>query len=275
MEIEHKKENSDFRITVLGARGSVPVEGKNFEIYGGATSCFRVQAGNEEIYLDAGSGIVNAKSEKNSRITILLTHLHLDHIVGLPFFSTLGETGRSIDIYADKRAGLMSKDAVDRLISPPFWPIKIKDYPAKVEIHNLPDKKFFIGDVAVETMEGTHPNGSTIYKLSYRGKSIVYATDFEHIPKEKCEVLTKFAADCDLLLYDAQYTEEEYKRCQGFGHSTASNGLKVAEKAGVSKLMLVHHAPWRTDKELSEMEKEFAWNNKNIMFAKIGDEIFL
>lgn len=255
-----------FKMTVLGTRGSVPMEGKDFEIYGGATSCYKIRAGNEEIYLDAGSGIVNALPEKNSRITILLTHMHLDHLIGLPFFIALTEKDRPIDIYAAQRFALMPKEALDRLISNPFWPCKIENYPANVKFHLLP-MKFFIGDVEVDTLEGSHPEGSTVYRLTYRGKSIVHATDFEHNPTA-CAALADFAKGCDLLLYDAQYTAEEYERYRGYGHSTPEEGIKVAAEAQAKKLVFVHHAPFRNDKELAEFEQRYSETS----FAKIGDE---
>ena len=260
------------KLTVLGTRGSVPVEGKDFEIYGGATSCYKVQAGNEEIYLDVGSGIVSALPKPTSNITILLTHMHLDHLVGLPFFIALTQKDRLIDIYAAERVGLKPKDAIDRLISNPFWPCKIEGYPAKVSFHLLP-KKFFIGEVEVDTLEGSHPKGSTIYKLTYQGKSLVHATDFEHNP-EACEALIDFAKGCDLLLYDAQYTADEYERYRGYGHSTPEEGIKVAAEAGAKKLIFVHHAPLRTDEELAKLERTFGLDDK-IMFAKVGDEFLL
>lgn len=261
------------KLTVLGTRGSVPVEGENFSKYGGATSCYKVETGSEEIYLDAGSGIFSAKSAQDTRISILLTHMHLDHLVGLPFFITLTEKGRSIDIYSDEHEGLAPQEAIDRLISPPFWPLTIGDYPANVRFHLQP-KKFFIGDVTIDTMKSTHPNGSTIYRLTRGGKSFVYATDFEHSP-EGCAALAKFSAGCDLLLYDAQYTAEEYERCRGYGHSTPEFGLKVAAEAGVGKLIFVHHAPWRTDAELADMEREIFSRHEGVAFAKIGDEFSL
>ena len=260
---------SKFKLTVLGTRGSVPVEGKAFEIYGGATSCYKVQAGNEEIYLDAGSGIVSSLPAKDSRITILLTHMHLDHLVGLPFFIALTEKDRPIDIYGQERDGLEVKEAIDRLISNPFWPCKIEDYPAKVTFKLLP-KKFFIGDVEVDTLEGSHPKGATIYRLTYLGKSIVHATDFEH-NEEACAALADFAKGCDLLLYDAQYTQEEYERYRGYGHSTPEEGLKVANKADAKKLVFVHHAPLRNDKSLAELERQY----QGATFAKVGDEFQL
>ncbi|MBD3879528.1 MAG: MBL fold metallo-hydrolase [Quinella sp. 1Q5] len=252
-----------FKLTVLGARGSVSVSGKDFSIHGGATSCYRVQAGDEEIYLDAGTGIVNATPLETSRITILLTHLHLDHVIGLPFFAALTHKDRPIDIYACERAGLLPKEAIDRLIDNPFWPAKIETYPAKVTFH-VPPKRFSIGAVEVDTLEGCHPGGSTIYKLMYQGKSIVYATDFEHEPKA-CEALITFAKDCDLLLYDAQYTVAEYTHYKGYGHSTPEEGIKVAELANVKKLLFVHHAPWRTDKNFAQMQQNFARINQEIL----------
>ena len=262
------------KLSVLGARGSVPVEGKNFAIYGGATSCYRLQAENEEIYLDAGSGIVAAVPSPDSHITILSTHMHLDHIIGLPFFVALGNKNRPIDIYAKERSGLTAKAALDRLITPPFWPLKIGEYPASVEFRDLPNKNFSIGAVGVDVMEGTHPQGATIYRLTYAGKSIVYATDFEHSP-EGCAALARFAYGCDLLLYDAQYKADEYNKYRGYGHSTPEAGLEVAAAAQVKKILFVHHAPSRSDAELSDLEREIFNRNKNIAFAKIGDEIFL
>ena len=161
--MDNKSEHgAAFELTVLGARGSMPANGKNFAVYGGATSCYRILAANEEIYLDAGNGIVSAKTEPDTRITILLTHMHLDHIIGLPFFGALSQKNRRIDIYAKNRSGLSVNEALDRLISPPFWPLKVGQYPANVIFHDLPEDTFFLGAVQVEMMEGTHPLGSTI-----------------------------------------------------------------------------------------------------------------
>lgn len=158
------------------------------------------------------------------------------------------------------------------MVSNPFCPCKIEDYPAQVSFNLLP-KKFFIGAVEIDTLEGSHPGGSTIYKLTYQGKSLVYATDFEHNPAA-CESLTNFAKGCDLLLYDAQYTAEEYERCKGYGHSTPEEGIKVAEKAAAKKTLFIHHTPWRTDKEFAQMEQTFGRGNQ-ISFVKINEEIFL
>ena len=272
--LENQIENSDaaFQLTVLGARGSMPVDGKDFAAYGGATSCYRILAGNEEIYLDAGNGILSAAPNPDTRITILLTHMHLDHSIGLPFFVALGQANRCIDIFAKSRSGLSANEAVDRLISPPFWPLKVGQYPANVTFHELPEESFSIGAVEVDVMEGTHPQGATIYRLTHRGKVLVYATDFEHTP-EGCEKLARFAEDCDLLIYDAQYTEEEYPKYRGYGHSTPQVGFDIGTRANAGKILFVHHAPQRTDKQLLAMAQEFAPYADKVIFAKAGDRI--
>lgn len=265
------------RLTVLGMRGSVPVEGANFT-WGGATSCFCVRTATEEIYLDAGSGIVKSRPSADTRLTVLLTHLHLDHVLGLPFFPGLYDRGRHIDIYAFPHSGFTPEAALDRLISPPFWPCGIHDYPARVAIHDLavsatPDK-LQLGDVKIDMREGFHPGGATMYRLTCGGKSLVYATDFEHSPTA-CAALAEFAAGCDLLLYDAQYTETEYEKYKGYGHSTAAEGVKVARRAAAKKLLLVHHAPNRTDEELEQMTTAVRGAEPDVVVARAGAQFWV
>ena len=269
------------KLTVFGARGSMPGEGQNFSVYGGSTSCYRVEAGNEEIYLDAGSGIAGVKPKDDTNISVLLTHMHLDHLIGMPFFSALTQKERIINIYASAREGLTVKAAFDRLVSVPFWPVGLEDYPSNIIFHDLPlpidgrRYQFALGGVTVAMTEGTHPGGSTLFRLTYGGKSMVYATDFEHTPARGQKILIDFARNADLLLYDAQYIEGEYEKFRRYGHSTANAGLKIAKAADVKRIMFVHHAPWRKDEEISELERQISTEHNNAVFAKIGDEIIL
>lgn len=276
MNEDLRNNNPIFRLEILGARGSMPVTGKEYMEYGGATSCYRVRVDDEEIYLDAGSGILKSKPDPNTHITILLTHMHLDHIIGLPFFMALSQKNRIIDIYSRKRSGLGVRDAINRMISPPYWPLKIEDYPAIIKYHDIDgnSSKLKIGNVDIDMMEGTHPGGSTIYRLNHKDKSLVYATDFEHTPKG-CNNLIHFASDCDLLLYDAQYKSEEYEKYKGYGHSTPEAGLNVAKEANSKKLLFIHHSPARSDEELSKMERNLSLPNEYVQFAKAGSEIFI
>lgn len=262
-------EKNTISVTFLGTRGSVPVSGKKYEIFGGATSCVRVLAGEEEIYLDAGSGIVQAEAETDTRISVLFSHLHLDHVQGLPFFPALSQKGRSVYLYADRFEGISGKEVLDRLFSPPIWPCRIWDYPADVTLYPLPDP-FFIGEVKITTMQSNHPGGSVIYRLDYRGKSLVYATDFEHTGDKMQELIT-FSHNADLFVYDGQYTQEEYEKRKGFGHSTASVGRQIASAAGVRQLMITHHDPRHTDEWFLRMQKQDA----AIVFAKDGEERIL
>ena len=276
MSEDLRNNNPIFNLKILGARGSMPVAGKEYMEYGGSTSCYRVRVDDEEIYLDAGSGILKSTPESHTHITILLTHMHLDHIIGLPFFMALSQKNRVIDIYSRKRSGLSAREAINRMISPPYWPLKVENYPANVRYHEIDDNKneFKIGNVDIEMMEGIHPGGSTIYRLNYKGKSLVYATDFEHTP-ESCKDLINFASDCDLLMYDAQYKSEEYEKYKGYGHSTPEAGLNVAKEANSKKLLFIHHSPSRNDEELSEMELNLSLQNEHVQFAKDDSEIFI
>lgn len=262
------------KITTLGTRGSISVEGKAFWEFGGATSCVRIEAGKEEIYLDAGSGIVGAVPKADSNLSILVTHPHLDHMIGLPFFKGMTEKDRLIDIYMKKRNGLGVREVLRYLYTPPLWPVGVFDYPANVRTPNLWDD-FSIGEVQVAVMEGVHPGGVSVYRLTYCDSSVVFATDFEHEDEEKFGELVRFSKDADLLIFDGQYTEEEYGSHKGFGHSTIKRGIGVAKEANVSSLWITHHDPGHTDEILLDLERKAKQLFEEVRFARCGDEVIL
>ncbi|MBR1634620.1 MAG: MBL fold metallo-hydrolase [Lachnospiraceae bacterium] len=261
-------------VTTLGVRGSVPVSGADFQEFGGATTCVKIVAGNEEIYLDAGSGIVGAHPMRESNLSILLTHPHLDHMIGLPFFYGLSEKGRKIEVYMKKRNGLGVQDVLRYLYTPPLWPLGVFDYPADVRTPNVWEE-FRIGQVSVETMDGVHPGGVTIFRLTYGNASVVFATDFEHSDEKKVEELISFSKDCSLLIYDGQYTDEKYECCRGFGHSTATVGIQIARKANARRLLITHHDPECTDRMLRQMENEAQEKYDKVRFARCGETFTL
>lgn len=268
---------SEIRVEILGTRGSMPLEGERFSIFGGATSCVRVVAreqgySTEEIYLDAGSGIVLAKPLSDSNISVLLSHLHLDHIIGLPFFPALSMRNRKINLFVAPRSSFGGKEALDRIFSPPFWPVSIGDYPADTVVQNISDS-FMIGCVRVDTCELEHPGGSTCCKLTCGDKVIVYACDFEHSDAGE-RLLAGFAKNADLLIYDGQYTQEEYERCKGFGHSIPEIGIKIGEAANVRKLVFSHHSPEHDDDFILKWEKKLQQENDWVSFARVGETIY-
>ncbi len=242
------------RFTTLGARGSFPRDGADYSLFGGATSSYLFETEEEAVFLDAGSGIADAPDVGDKRITILLTHPHLDHLIGLPMFPYMSRSGRKIDIYAVSRMGLSTKDMLNKVFSPPYWPLKLFDYPCMFEAHDL-EFPFHLGDITVLGMESRHPGGSSIFRLEYEDKSIVLATDFEHGDGKERE-LSVFAMGTDLFIYDAQYTEEEYNIKRGFGHSTMVEGLRVAERAGAKRTIFTHHDPEHNDEMLLKIEEE-------------------
>ena len=265
---------SNITLTMLGTRGSIPVDGEKFREFGGATSCVKYSAAGQEIFLDAGTGIVGASGSPGSDITILLSHPHLDHVIGIPFFDSLTEKDRPISVYLKTRNSLGIKDILRCLYTPPLWPLGVFDYPAKVSAFDTP-LDLRLGDIQVLTMEGTHPGGVTIFKLIYDGVTVVYASDYED--SDKNDALADFSKDADVFIFDGQYTEAEYPSRKGFGHSTPDLGIEIARRAGAKKLLITHHAPEHDDETLRRMETEAraAAPDLDITFSRCGDVIEL
>ncbi len=258
------------RITILGVRGSVPVDGPEYQEFGGATTSILVETQDQAIYLDAGTGILRTPSIENKNISILLSHPHSDHLAGLSFLRYLSEKDRSITLYAKTRNGLNPQAHVYTLFSPPLWPLKIQQYPSDFHCQELPDI-LQIGDVRITNMETKHPGGSCVFRLDQRDsrgvRSLCFATDFEH-DEDQIQALSKFAEGCDLLLYDAQYTDEEYSSHKGMGHSTPTVGLQLLEQTGAGGLLFIHHAPWHTDAILKEEEQKIKLRDPRAGFAR-------
>ena len=307
--------NNQISLTVLGSRGSLPISSPEKVRYGGNTSCYLLETDKEAIILDAGSGIQNLPDLGERRKSLLITHTHMDHIVGLPAFLT-SLWGKKLAIFGATYEGLTIKQQLDRYISRPLWPITIEDHNLEMDIVNIDFRspeglavstalgnnviyeadgvaRFDIGDVKVACMPSNHPGGSTLYRLEYEGKSVVYATDFEHevLPAAKrergadtldassdggspitpLERLAKFSMGADLIMYDAQYTPEEYEKCRGFGHSTYIQALDLKKRTGAGEILLVHHNPSHADDFMDKMAADVAaLSADGISFAKEG-----
>lgn len=260
----------NFQITIFGSRGSMAACREDCSVYGGDTSCYMVRAGNETVFLDGGSGLASAPAVYPKPPVILLSHLHLDHIIGLGMFTGFFIPGQQVRLYVpfcenDESAAR----TMAQVFAPPFWPLKLTDLEGKPKIHAMP-QKLSLGALEIETMEGHHPDRTMVYRLSYDGRSIVYATDYE-VDEESFKRLIAFSKGADLILYDAQFTEEEYPGKRGFGHSTAEKGIELMVKSGAGRLLLVHHAPSSSDRVLRNREKLL--NRINVLYAREGETL--
>jgi len=245
--------DSGMRLTVLGARGSIPVSGPQFALFGGSTSCYMVEAGGETIFLDAGTGLLSAPVNFSRPPVILLSHLHLDHVLGLGMYPRLLQAGAETRLMLPAADAQEARDTLARVFGPPYWPLTLTEYRGNVDIAPL-TPHFTVGAVEVDCLEGRHPGGCTVFRLRCGDESLVCATDYE--PDDiSFAALSDFCAGAGLILYDAQYTAEEYGSRAGFGHSTAEKGLELLEKSGAAQLLLVHHSPDARDEELLRRER--------------------
>lgn len=255
---------SNMTVTFWGVRGSIASPGPHTAQVGGNTSCVEVRCGDERLILDAGTGLRSLgdaimREGKPFEGTLLLSHLHWDHIQGLPFFVPAYRPDSRLTVVG-ARSGLMTLgETLAYQMAEPVFPVRLDQLPCALETkHVRPGESFATRTARVRVARGHHPGGVLAYRIDYAGSSIVYATDTEHFACTDAELL-KLAADADMLIYDAQYTPSEYEgqgrpSKLGWGHSTYEAGAKLAREAGVRQLVLFHHDPSRTDTEVLHIE---------------------
>jgi len=254
------------KVKLWGTRGSLPSSRPDTQIFGGHTSCVTVSTPETLLVLDAGSGIqrlgITGEIAGHRRIDILLTHLHMDHIQGLGFFQPLFEPGAEINIWgpADHDASLYER--LSRYLSPPLFPVPIRDLPSRLTFHEVPAGGFQVGSLAIEASYVCHPGPTVGYRIS--GSAVVtYLPDHEpalgNAGFESAAEWTsgyRLAREADLLIHDAQYSAEEYQYRLGWGHSTYAHALRFAELTRVRQLLLFHHDPTHSDEALYQMFRE-------------------
>jgi phosphoribosyl 1,2-cyclic phosphodiesterase len=264
-------------VRIWGARGTISVSEKEKTVYGGLTACIEIRAGERLLIVDAGSGIRRLGNSLMEQgiidADIFLTHTHLDHIIGLFLFNPFFKKGNTFRVHGPRSwSGKSIRDAVELAFSQDYWPIGLSGMAATVEWRDLEEGTYdFGGGLTVKTLLLEHPAPVLGYRFEYEGKIAALIFDHESYAPGNARVIP-FLQGADLVVFDSQFTEEEYYAGkQGWGHGSFEGALATAEKAGVKKtLLFFHHDPDRTDKELAALEKKYAKQStiKNVFAAK-------
>ncbi len=250
------------RIKCWGSRGSVCVSGQQYIKYGGDTTCFEIQSNSGDVVIiDAGTGIRRLGKclvqRKIKTCYLLLTHTHWDHIIGLPFFHPLFDKNTTLHIQDRTFAGLSTRQVLDQVISMPFFPVRLKDYNADIRFDASLNNRFSIGSMDIDTIPTSHSQNSIGYRFMENGKTFVFLTDNElgktHPQGKSVDAYIDFSRDADVLFHDTEYTDDEYQKRIGWGHSCLSDVLDLSVRASVGQLGLIHINQDRTDDQVDAM----------------------
>jgi len=253
-------------VTLWGTRGSLATPGPETAGYGGNTSCVGVRGRDGTVLvLDAGTGIRRLAASLDGtakRVDILLTHLHMDHIQGLGFFGPLYRPGLAVHIWGPASSKLTLRERLARYLSPPLFPVCLRELPSDITLHEVPCGDFDIGEFRVSSTLVCHPGPTVGYRIAEAGGgTLTYLPDhepalgtqmFPSLPREWTSG-GELAADADLLIHDSQYDAHQYRRHVGWGHSSLVQSLDFAKLSDVKHLVPFHHDPGHTDADLDRL----------------------
>jgi len=259
------------QITFWGVRGSIPTPGPNTVEIGGNTSCVEVRAGKAILIFDGGTGLrlLGRKllEEMPLDAHMFFSHVHWDHIQGFPFFEPAFVAGNVFHLYGGNNVSRTLGETLAGQMDHPNFPVHLKTMAAKMVFRDLAEGETVEIDdglgarVSVRNARGNHPQGVFAFRVEHGGKAIVYATDTEHYEGRVDDKLLQLARGAEVLIYDAQYTPEEYagvdgvsESKKGWGHSTFEEGSKLAKLAGVRRMVLFHHDPVQSDAAVRDKE---------------------
>lgn len=308
--------NDEFKVKFRGVRGSYPIANKDYLKYGGNTSCVEVNVGGQLIIIDAGTGLINLGNElmteyiasgtnlydrKPIKAIMLLSHIHQDHIQGFTFFRPSHIPTTKLNIFGSTDYNETLADELAQLLFTKSFPLDLGDIAANLSMHDISETEYIVlrGDeIQIKRIENfeeiipkddeviiscyksyAHPqDGVMVYKIAYKDKSMVYASDKEsYIGGDKR--LSVFARNCDLLIHDAQYITEDYLNAfapkQGYGHSTFDMALDCKKQTGAKKLAFYHFDPSYNDDKLDSIASHYQKISDKACLAYEGLEIVL
>lgn len=276
------------KVKVWGCRGSLPSPGPENYRFGGNTSCYHVTHGDTCIILDSGSGIQRLGrylSSELKEIHILLSHLHIDHTMGLGFFLPLYNPDVTVHIWGPSTSRENLIDRLRRYFSPPLFPIRFNELPNHPVVHELSNEGFLIGEVRIHSEYICHPGPTLGYRLMTDKSVLAYIPD--HEPQlGSCNFPTdpewtsgfEIAKSADLLFHDGSYTSQEYAAKTGWGHCSVNDAIAFGKLCKVKRLELIHHEPTRTDVEIEQMLEDTNRDHQpgfEVQMCAEGDEFEL
>jgi phosphoribosyl 1,2-cyclic phosphodiesterase len=255
-------DKAPFTVRFWGVRGSIACSGPRTARYGGNTSSLEVRCGDQILLFDAGTGIrYLGKTLEGARLEgdIYFTHTHFDHVCGLPFFRPLFQPQSKFRLWAGHLRGAMTlKRVLAEFMMSPLFPVPPEVFRATLEYRD-----FNAGEtlqpgngITLRTAPLNHPDGATGYRVEYDGRSFCYVTDTEHVPGSLDRTVLGLIAQADLVVYDSMYTDDEYRRYVGWGHSTWQEGIRLCKQAGVKRMVVFHHDPDHDDEMLDGIARE-------------------
>ena len=253
------------KVTFFGTRGSCPCAGEDYQRYGGNTSCVLITIPESDpLILDLGTGLrglgtwlaPQLKAEgKPLRASALLTHLHYDHLLGLPFFSPLQDPGAVLNIYGPTQSDGPLSEVVPRAVQPPFFPLQLKEFRGEVRLHEA-ETADIVGDgYRAIARRVDHPGATVGYRVSSGDSVLAYIPDHQ-APLDRQlvpDAVHELCDGADVLIHDAQYSDEEFALLPDWGHSTVGYAVQVAVSCGVKHLVLFHHDPTHGDDEVDRL----------------------
>lgn len=267
-------------VEVWGVRGSAPKAHRDFLRYGGNTSCIFAKCGQEAVIFDAGSGLLGLgkvlAQEGVKKVHILLSHLHMDHICGLFGFSLFLDPVAEVHLYGNIEGGIGFRERLKGLLGSPYWPLGLADFSACVKIHEvMPGTSFYLAGIkedrrlTVHTLEGNHPGGSLLYRVEGEEKSIIYGLDCE-LNDAMFQALREFSREGSLLIWDANFADEDLERCKGWGHSSWRQGITLGKEAQVKMVLMTHYSGEYTDEFLQRQQELAGREDASCCFAREG-----
>lgn len=247
-------------MTFHGVRGSTPCSCESNRRYGGNTACVAIELPDTEpIILDLGTGLrffgETQPLDGTFRGHALVTHLHWDHVQGLPFCAPINREGAQLDVYGPPQEGLTLAEAFEEFMRPPYFPVRIGDLMGDIRFHTVDDTDFAVGDMKVRARYVPHVGTTFGYRVEHGGMSIAYISDHQQ-PLDGMSVapeVLELVDGVDLLIHDAQFTDAEFAVKAHWGHCTIDYALHVAREAGARRIALFHHDPAHSDDEIDRL----------------------